>query len=115
MEQLLAHLVGDYVLQSYWMAKNKKSKLWVSAIHAAVYTLPFLFLTLNPYSLLIIFATHAIIDRYTGIVIFLSRLRNLHFKGNGYPKDVPVWLASLLIIILDNTLHLIINYLALKI
>ena len=33
---------------------------------------------------------------------------------NGYNKDIPVWLSTWLLIITDNTIHLIINYLALK-
>lgn len=34
--------------------------------------------------------------------------------GTGYSQEVPVWLSTWLMIIADNTLHLTINYLALK-
>lgn len=34
--------------------------------------------------------------------------------ATGYPPDVPVWLSVWLLIVADNTLHLAINYLALK-
>jgi Protein of unknown function (DUF3307) len=35
-------------------------------------------------------------------------------SGTGYPSDVPPWLAVWLLIATDNTLHLVINFLALK-
>ena len=44
MEQLIAHLFGDYVFQNDWMAQNKTSSDWAAVVHAVVYTLPFLLL-----------------------------------------------------------------------
>jgi hypothetical protein len=35
-------------------------------------------------------------------------------KATGYPSETPVWLATWLLIIADNALHLAINFLALK-
>jgi hypothetical protein len=35
-------------------------------------------------------------------------------SGTGYPPTVPPWMATWLLIVADNTLHLIINFLALK-
>jgi hypothetical protein len=62
--QLVAHLIGDYCLQSDWMA-NSKTKRWLPAIaHALTYTLVFLLFTISWQALLFIFATHLIIDRY---------------------------------------------------
>lgn len=37
MEQLLAHLVGDYLLQSHWMALNKRSSSLACVIHCTLY------------------------------------------------------------------------------
>ena len=111
MNQIIAHLIGDYILQTHWMAVNKVNKLWIATLHAFCYTIPFLFVTQSLLALMVIFVTHAIIDRYR-IAMYITRLKNWHFKGNGYPEDTPIWLSVWLIIIMDNTLHLIINYLA---
>ena len=67
---LLAHLWGDYVLQSDWMA-NVKTKASVPALaHALTYTLcysPLLFLTSADKGLMalgVIGVTHFFIDRF---------------------------------------------------
>jgi hypothetical protein len=44
-DQLVAHAVGDYILQSDWMATEKTKQNAAAATHALTYTLPFLFLT----------------------------------------------------------------------
>lgn len=36
---LYAHLVGDFVLQTDWMATNKSSSLTALSVHVGVYTL----------------------------------------------------------------------------
>ena len=46
-DQILAHLVGDYILQSHWMAQNKAKQSVAAAVHAVTYTLPFAFITLS--------------------------------------------------------------------
>ena len=42
-EQLLAHLVGDYVLQTDHMAVRKTKSFAVACWHAFVYSIPFFF------------------------------------------------------------------------
>ena len=61
---LLAHLVGDYILQSEWMAKEKTKRWFPAWAHAVTYGLPFLFVTQSPAALAVIVVTHAIIDHY---------------------------------------------------
>lgn len=64
MEQLFCHLVGDYFLQSDYMA-NGKTKSHIPALcHALTYTLVFLFLTTSWKALLVIGTTHFLIDRF---------------------------------------------------
>ncbi len=106
MLQLLCHLTGDYLLQTSWMANNK-TKSWIAAItHACVYQLPFWFvLHPSPLALLVIFGTHAVIDRF--------RLAKLWCKATGSDGG-PDWLSVWLMIITDNTIHLWINYLSLE-
>lgn len=114
MNELLAHLVGDYILQSHWMAVNK-SKRWLPAIiHGICYTLPFLLITLNPVAVAIICVTHIIIDRFA-LAKYVARVKNWTFTDSGYPEETPIWLWIWLNIILDNTIHIFINHLALAI
>ena len=142
MEQLIAHLIGDYVLQSDWMANNKTSKSIAAFFHALTYGIPFLFLTFSPLALLIIVITHFVIDRWR-LAKYICYVKNflslpsawreyssnnkkdyvegLHYKlswenckATGYPSETPQFLAVWLMIIADNTMHLLINFLALK-
>ena len=55
MEQLLAHLVGDYIFQSHDMAVNKTKNSYWALYHATTYTLPFLLLTLNPLAIILFY------------------------------------------------------------
>lgn len=48
MTQLLAHLFGDYILQSDWMAQNKTKANWPAFCHALLYSLCFLWLCWMP-------------------------------------------------------------------
>lgn len=116
---LLAHLAGDYLLQSDWMAQEK-TRRWLPAwAHAIVYGLPFLIITQSPVALATIVITHAIIDHYrlarhvVWVKNFLAPRRYWHpwseCSGTGYHRDRPDWLAVWLMIIADNTLHLMIN------
>lgn len=131
MLQLICHLIGDYWLQTDWMALNKKNNFLIALVHGFVYTLPFLVLTRSILALSIIWLSHALIDG-TDIVCFLNRLKNNHFQkhflykatelgsfdvvpmNDGYRRDRPIWLRVWLIIIQDNTLHLLFNFLAIK-
>lgn len=113
MEQLLAHLVGDYVLQSHWMA-TKKTEQWLPAVlHGITYTLPFLLLTRSVAALLVICVSHIIIDHYR-LAKVVARIKNWTWTDSGYPDGTPDWLWVWLMIITDNTMHLVINHFALK-
>ena len=123
MEQILAHLVGDYILQTDRMAMQKtKSWLW-ACIHAFVYTLPFLFITRSPLALFAMFWTHAVIDHYR-LARYVIAAKNaltdwdsraeFFSSSTGYSTQAPVWMTTWLFIIADNTLHLLINYAAIR-
>jgi hypothetical protein len=156
-DQLVAHAIGDYVLQSDWMASEKVKKSSAALAHVTTYFLPFLFLTTNWKALLFIVGTHFVIDRWrlaryvcwiknwlaprwimpTGgpgdpVVLKYPNgqdpsdplkgavpvvLRNRPWNqcsGTGYAPDKPVWMAVWLMIICDNTMHILCNALALK-
>jgi hypothetical protein len=38
--QLILHLIGDYVTQSDWMAQRKTKSTWAAFVHATVYSMP---------------------------------------------------------------------------
>lgn len=122
MEQLILHMVGDYLTQSHKMA-TEKTKSWLWAwIHGVIYGAPFAFLTKSPLAILVIMTSHMVIDRHrlARYVIFAKNwvtspeMKWSDCSGTGYPSDTPAWLAVWLMIIADNIIHIVINYLALR-
>lgn len=162
---LVCHLIGDYLLQSDWMAREKTKKSMAALAHALTYSIPFaVLLRYNPKygsnALAFIFATHYVIDhwRLARYVVWVKNfvaprwivptpvlcplhatagpdspfLPNSHLCGacarltgpslrnhpwaecsaTGYHKDLPPWMSVWLMIIADNTLHLVCNGLA---
>lgn len=174
MPQLLAHLFGDYLLQSDWMAQNKTKRGWPALVHALLYSLCFLWLCRVPVDYsgwsfvpvgnqrwtpwLVIFGTHFLIDRYrlaryvvwaknwlgapkvwirtkaehraefgdnwhgnssVYTTLYQEPVRRINAplsacKRHGYADDSEPWMSIWLLIIADNTLHLAINYAALR-
>jgi len=120
---LIAHVVGDYLLQSSWMAARKASEWWPALAHALTYGLPFVVITRDPAALFVIVSTHAVIDRYRlarYVVWATDHLAPVGWvprwsecRATGFPPDLPAWLAMGLLIISDNTMHVIINSTAL--
>lgn len=63
-DQIVVHAIGDYILQSDWMA-SEKTKRWLPAFcHALIYSLGFLLFRPSLRAWLVIFGTHYFIDRY---------------------------------------------------
>jgi hypothetical protein len=118
--QLAAHLVGDYILQSNWMSANKKKESSTCFIHSIMYSIPFCFIPhMTVLGWFIIVVSHFIIDYYpitSELIKFKNKLcppdyrddpDNLHWTG--YSNDMPVWLSTTLYIVTDNTLHILCN------
>jgi Protein of unknown function (DUF3307) len=63
-DQLVCHAVGDYILQSDWMANTKTKQSVAAFAHVLTYMLPFLFLRPSPFALFVIVSTHFVIDRW---------------------------------------------------
>ena len=122
MEQLILHLFGDYVTQTDWIARNKIGSTRVVLIHSTIYSLPFLLLSPSLLAFSVIFVSHWLIDRYRLARFVIYAKNKLNDPGlqwadaskTGYPKDTPDWLAVWLFIIVDNTMHLMMNYAALR-
>jgi len=81
---LLCHFVGDFWLQTDWMALNKSKNTWNCIVHVLIYTSCFFILTLSWKALLFIGITHFILDRWPIIIRRLLWLKN-HFPTGDYP------------------------------
>ena len=99
MDYLIGHLVGDYLLQNEWQAKNKKLPGfmgWLAClVHCSLWTLSVLFFT-GWWSLklgILVFLSHIVLDR-TNLVVWYMRV-----AGKG--KDF--WLC----VVCDNVIHLV--------
>lgn len=117
----LAHLAGDYLIQSHWMATEKTSRWWPAVAHGVTYTIPYVAVTRSWAALSVIAGTHIVIDRYrlARHVVWLKNLaaprsHRAPHTATGYPDDTPQWMGVWLMIIADNTIHLAINAAAVK-
>lgn len=110
-DQLLAHAIGDYLLQSHWMAENKTHRSDAAMLHALIYALPFMALKPSWARFAAIVGTHFLIDRFR-LARYVCWAKNGPWKpltATGYPNEVPAWLAVWLLIIADNIAHVAIN------
>jgi hypothetical protein len=139
---LLGHLVGDYLLQNEWMALNKTKYSWIgwlsAFIHCILYTLSVCLFTwkFKLIWIIAIFISHFPIDKFG-----LAELYMHYIKGKGMkdyvhkydwvnklkyttkPEIPPVdryvalegGFTALVYAITDNSMHLVLMYLAYKI
>lgn len=123
---LLAHLVGDYILQNSWEAEQKVNSHLPALSHAVKYTACFVPITRNWRALVVIGGTHFVLDRYRlakqlvwakNQVGVPAEYRYSWEEGKtnaGYAENTPAWLSTWLMIIADNTVHMGINNWALN-
>ena len=95
---IVAHLVGDYLLQNDWMATGKKQRHWICSVHVIAYLIPFLFLPLSWLSLVLIGIQHWLQDRW-GFV-------GWYFKHSGKEAFSKPPMAPWSWIVVDNVFHL---------
>ncbi len=140
-DQLVAHAVGDYLLQSDWMATEKVRRSVAALAHVLTYVLPFLLLTTSFWAILAIVVSHFVIDRWR-LARYVVWAKNflapvdrhvVHYDlgipqnawrstappwsrctATGYDEDRPAWLTVWLMIVADNTLHVLCNGAALR-
>lgn len=116
MNQLLAHMIGDYVIQTDYMALKKTEAHGPALLHAVTYTLPFTLITKKWQPLAVIAGTHFAIDRWRlakHVAWAKNQLAPKEFRpkhtSTGYAENKPDWMAVWLMIFLDNTMHGVIN------
>lgn len=114
---ILFHLIGDYLLQNDWIAKNKgrmtNTGFLACLIHVVLYTLPFAIYYQSLRATLIICLSHFLIDKFA-LAKYWVALINWKWDGEnyGFDNEKPIWLSLWLLIIFDNIFHLICNYIA---
>jgi hypothetical protein len=98
MNFLIGHLMGDFLLQTGWMARQKKTR-WVPLLaHALVYALAIRLATgWGPVALALVVASHILLDGGD-----LARQYNAWVKGDAS--------AAWLNLVTDQTLHLLTLY-----
>lgn len=116
---VLFHFIGDYLIQTDWMAQLKTSRWLPAILHGVTYTLLFGFATQSIVALLVIGGTHIVIDHYRlarHVVWAKNQLAPKEYrypwseaKLTGYRDSGPAWLNTWLMIIADNTIHVMIN------
>ena len=83
----ICHLIGDYVLQIDFIAKTKGENWYHLFVHSCLYLVPFFFVFGCDWRLLVLFATHMIIDplkaRWNKISYFCDQC--LHYT-------IAIWL-----------------------
>ena len=100
MHWLYAHFVGDYLLQTDWMANNKKKSSWACAVHVAIYLLPFICMTrISWLGLLVIAVQHFAQDR-SNFVVYFMRVKGSEDFATGPCSPWSV-------IVTDNILHIL--------
>ncbi len=112
----LAHMVGDYVIQSDWMASEKTKRWWPAIAHGVSYGVPFVLVTQSVLALMVIVGTHILIDHYRlarHVVWFKNQLAPKAFRpghtATGMSAGKPDWMAVWLLIIADNVIHMLFN------
>jgi Protein of unknown function (DUF3307) len=123
-DQIVMHAIGDYVLQSDWMALEKTKRFWPAAVHAWWYSIGFIVFRPSITAWLVIFVSHFFIDRYR-LARYVVWVKNFiapkpwprpwsECAATGYPAERPAWLAVWLLIAADNIMHIVINGLSLR-
>ena len=97
MHWIYAHLIGDYILQNDWMAKNKKSNSFICLIHVSTYMLPFIFTNINMIGILLIGIQHYIQDRTQFVSWFCKKTNKFQDEHNKFWGHVVV----------DNVFHIL--------
>lgn len=115
MTALFLHMLGDYVTQNHWLAitkvQNTKIGYLACLIHSLLYSLPFLLLG-SVSAVTIIFISHFLIDKFR-LAKYIVQLKNWCFNTpTGFPEGTPAFISIWILFIVDNLLHISINYLS---
>ena len=130
---VLGHLVGDFLLQPKWMAMDKNGNWYTCTIHCLVYTLAVTLFTWPTMAFhlswpLVVFLTHwpidyfSLADKWLAVIEGRS-LKDFFLNGHKNLKEETPELdmnhrilrggfTSVVYTVTDNTMHLVLMYLA---
>lgn len=97
---IIGHLIGDYLVQTDWMAINKKTRSWPCAVHCAIWTA--VVCRLADWGWIpaaVLFVAHFAQDR-TNVIRWYIRV----MKGEAFAQPP---LAPWSIIVVDNVWHIV--------
>lgn len=97
---ILAHFIGDYLLQNDWMAQYKKKDSLVCTIHVTLYILPFCLTDLTMLQIVLIYVQHWIQDRTGFVAWYCKAMGSFQIE---LTKDSLPWGHF----IVDNIFHVI--------
>lgn len=61
-EIIICHIVGDYLLQTDYMAKEKNNNLYILFVHCVCYCIPFIYIFGFNYKIISLLIIHMVID-----------------------------------------------------
>lgn len=114
----LGHLIGDYLLQSTWMAYTKSEKslkgMWACTVHVAIYTIAVCLMlqVSNPLVWAIVFIPHWIIDHWSlgevwsHIIQGRTVEKTMSFEP-GVKREFAFAFYAPVYIAVDNTWHIL--------
>lgn len=93
--QLVAHSIGDYLLQSHWMATQKTKRSLPALCHVLTYGLPFLLFRPSLTAYLFIVVSHFVIDRWrlARFVIYAKNFLSPPYEYRLHPDAKPEEIA----------------------
>lgn len=103
-QAIVGHLVGDYLFQDDLMARLKKSRSSICALHCALWTLFVIIFAGWPGlgATLFLFGTHFAIDRWT----FVARWMKWRSQEDFMKPPLGPWS----VIVVDNVWHIVTLY-----
>ena len=87
MNYILAHFIGDFLLQNDWMAVGKKKSSLICSIHVCLYMIPFLFVEITWIQFLLVAAQHWLQDRTSFVAWYCKTMKSfqLELKHDSLP------------------------------
>lgn len=101
MHWIYAHLIGDYLIQTDWMAQNKKSSPVHCLVHVVTYMIPFLLCGFAWWQMVLIATQHFALDRSNFVVWYMNH------TGRGRFADPDGMFFPWSIIVVDNVMHIL--------
>lgn len=87
MPYILAHFIGDFLLQSDGLAAGKKISSAICTIHVVLYMVPFFCVDIGPIQFVLIALQHWLQDRY-GFIAWYCRNMDI-FQSELLHKGLP--------------------------